>query len=297
MNMNQVKPYIQKHYPNATALTPLTGGLVSQTFSFRSNNEKYIFQTGGARDDYEKQRYVSKQYRGTLPVREVLRIHETDDGTAYCISRYIEGRKLFDLSDHERQELVMPIMDILSQMAQSEIPADAGYGRFDATGHAPYQTWVDFVSAIYNDSVYDWPALVPKGFNDAVVRKAIAVLHRNIHCLEFEKSCLVHGDMGSYNIITSNGHITGLIDWGLALYGDPLYDIANLLFWDEKKLMDLNQALKHKHFTNETDKQKLTCYALRIGLEEIYNTVVLNHIGYGVKWVSGRVDEVLKNGL
>ena len=293
----QIERLILKTYPDMSDLMPLSGGLVSQTFSFQSGEGKYIFQIGGKRDDYEKQLYISKRYRNAFPVREILSIKETEEGIAYCISRFIKGRKLFDLSDRERRELSTPLIEALSQMAKAEIPTDGGYGRFDANGHAPYKTWKDFITVIYNDSVCDWSALALKGFSDTVVRKAIDELKTKIDCIQLEKPCLVNGDVGSYNVIANDGKITGLIDCGSALYGDPHYAMANLLFWNEDKLQDLIAEVRRRYITDENSKRKIYCYILRIGLEEIYNTVILNEIGYDVNWVCNRLDEVLKNGI
>ena len=293
----QVEHLIKKSYTDFAELTPLSGGLTSQTFSFHSDKKKYVFQIGGARNEYEKQLFISKRYGNIVPVREVLSVNETDNGIAYCISRFIEGRKLFDLSDRERREISASVIETLSKMAQAQIPSDCGYGRFDSNGHAPYATWLDFISAIYNDGVCDWSTLALKGFSETVVRKAIGELQENIGYVKLEKPCLVHGDIGSYNIIALDGSIAGFIDWGMAIYGDPLFDVANLLFWDEKKTEHLTEMTVRKYYTDEKNKRKLFSYVLRIGLEEIYNTVVLNLIGYDVNWVCNRLDEVVKNGL
>ena len=232
-----------------------------------------------------------------IPVREVDSVHKTEDGVAYCFSKFIAGRKLFDLSDRERREIAEPVIDILLRMAEVEIPANSGYGRFDANGNAPYKTWHNFVSVIYNDKVRDWSVLSLRNFSDTVVRKAIDELQKNIHYAQIDNPCLVNGDAGSYNIIALDGKITGLIDCGSALYGDPLYCMANLLFWNEDKLQDLISMVKQRFFTDEESKGKLYCYALRIGLEEIYNTVVLNEIGYDISWVNNRLGEVVRHGL
>ena len=293
----QIEKLICNHYPDANDLTPLSGGLVSQTFSFQSGKNKYVFQIGGKRDDYDKQLYITGRYRNAFPLREVLYVKETDNGTAYCISRFIDGHKLFDFNDRERRELSLPVLDALSQMAQAEIPANVGYGRFDANGYAPFKTWSDFNSVIYNDDVCDWSALLLKGFSDVVVRKAIGELKGNISYVLIGKPSLVNGDVGSYNVIAKSGEVTGFIDCGSAIYGDPLYAIANLLFWNEDKLQDLITEIKRLYLIEKANERKLYCYVLRIGLAEIYNTVILNEIGYDVYWVNNRLDEVLRNGL
>ena len=293
----QVESLIYNIYPKMIGLTPHSGGLVSQTYSFQNGDMVFVFQIGGKKENYEKELFISQQYREVLPVREVLDVRETDDGIAYCISKYINGKPLFDLSDRERRKIVNPTMDALAKMAQIAIPSDRGYGRFDANGYARYANWLDFILAIYNDTVYDWSDLTKKGFDDSLVRKAIDEIQKSIDYVQIEHACFGHGDIGAYNVIAHNGQIAGFIDCQLAFYGDPLYDMANLLFWDEKKLCDLTEAVIQRFLTDEKNKRKVYCYALRIALEEIYTTVILDGIGYDVKWVSSRLGEILKNGL
>lgn len=40
---------------------------------------------------------------------------------------------------------------------------------------------------------------------------------------------LVHGDLVFHNLLTNKKHLTGVLDWELALYGDPDYDIFRLM--------------------------------------------------------------------
>ena len=290
----QIEGFIGKWYPAIIDLTPLSGGLVSQTFSFISGGEKYIFQIGNKKESYEKEMYISNHYRDALPVREMLEIHETDDGIAYCISHYIKGHKLDKLSERERREIVMPMIKLMKRMDQIKIPSDKGYGRFDASGYARYKTWLDFISVVYNDRVYDWSGLAAKGYDDLAVRKAIEKIREHIECVQLEKACFVLCD---FDIIADNGCITGVIDSDYALYGDPLYNVASILFWDHLKLRDLTVAVMRHYLADEDSKRKTYCYILRYALEEIYNTVVLNEIGYDGRWIRSRLDELLESGL
>ena len=37
---------------------------------------------------------------------------------------------------------------------------------------------------------------------------------------------IVHSDLLNRNVLVHGGRMSGVIEWGNALYGDPLYDIA-----------------------------------------------------------------------
>lgn len=288
----QVEMLIKKHYPDARKIHILSGGLVSQTFSFRTDEEKLVFKIGGKKEAYEKERYVGRQYKDDLPLRVVNAVYVNADGSAYCFSDYIEGCKVFDLCQQERMEIVPSILDLMDRIASIKAPENSGYGRFDEKGFARFGSWRDFVSSIYSDNFYDWQGFKLKEPDQGIVRKAIAIVTKNIDCVDIGRPCLVHGDIGSYNLIAQGARISGAVDWSLSLYGDPLYDAANVLFWNEAKLQPLIAALKERFLQDKLNKTKLHCYAVRIGLEEIYNTLALGEIGYDIAWVTQRLGEI-----
>jgi len=82
----------------------------------------------------------------------------------------------------------------------------------------------------------------------------------------------VHGDFGSNNVLVEAGRISGLIDWSEAMAGDPLYDVANILFWRtwldcmEQQARYLEESERHRL----ADQRSLDCYQLRIGLQVLH---------------------------
>lgn len=290
----QIESLIKKHYPDAREIQVLSGGLVSQTFSFQLETGKVIFQVGGKKQAYQKEQYVSEKYKDCLPVRVIRGIYENIDGRAYCFSDYIKGSRLFDLNRQEQIKIVPSVLAFLEKIASIKAPGDLGYGRFDQSGHARFSSWSDFVSSVYNDDLYGWKNLEIKKIDPHVIQNAISVLRKNIDCIQIDEACLLHGDIGSYNLLTDGVQISGVIDWSLALYGDPLYEAANVLFWNEDKLQPLVHAIQDKYMTDDRNKKKLHCYIIRIGLEEIYNTAMLGEIGYDDSWVMNRLEEVIE---
>ncbi len=47
------------------------------------------------------------------------------------------------------------------------------------------------------------------------------------------KSVLVHGDLIIHNLLTDGKNLTGVLDWELALWGDPDYDLFRLFYYQE----------------------------------------------------------------
>jgi hygromycin-B 4-O-kinase len=46
-----------------------------------------------------------------------------------------------------------------------------------------------------------------------------------------EERHLIHSDLLHYNVLVAGDQISAVFDWGCALYGDLLYDVAWLTFW------------------------------------------------------------------
>ena len=286
---------ITTHYPDAINVKELNGGLASQTYLFEKGKQRFVFKVGNL-ESYQKEKFIDHELNKTLPVRHVVEIHQTDDKFAYSISEYIEGDKLFDLNSQQLLDIVPAVLHTLETLESIEIDKE-GYGYFDSTGNASYPTWIDFIKAVYNDDIYDWSSLEEKGLDSDVVKNAIQELKSHISCINFNKKNIVHGDLGSFNLLAKDHQITGIIDWSLALYGDHLYDKANLLFWNEDKLQPLIKEVKKKYITSNETKEVIYCYMLRIGLEEIYNTVIRNEAGYDIEWVANRLNEITNRFL
>jgi len=47
------------------------------------------------------------------------------------------------------------------------------------------------------------------------------------------KKTLVHGDLINHNLLTDGKNLTGVLDWELALWGDPDYDLFRLFYYQE----------------------------------------------------------------
>lgn len=48
-----------------------------------------------------------------------------------------------------------------------------------------------------------------------------------------EKMVLVHGDLVNHNLLTDGENLTGVLDWELALFADPDYDLCRLFYYQE----------------------------------------------------------------
>jgi len=70
---------------------------------------------------------------------------------------------------------------------------------------------------------------------------------------------LIHGDINDRNfILKTNGEISGVIDWSEHMLSDPAYDLAGVLVYFGKDVLDY--ILKHKKYSGEM-QERINYYA------------------------------------
>ena len=193
------------------------------------------------------------------------------------------------------KKLIFPVYEIWNEIVESKIPAPNSFGYFDDKGHAKYSSWKEFLrSSIYRPD-RKWGELFSTKILDGEILKPIMknYLELTDNCPEERK--LVHGDFGSNNMLTDGKKITGVLDWDCALYGDPLYDIAGIIFWSTwLECMRIQSVYFTKKLCNEPNfKTWIKCYVLRCGLEEIYENAIEGNQEMLI-WLIQRTKEVNK---
>lgn len=273
---------------------PMIEGEESRVFSFQSGGEDYVVRINRTADGFEKDAFVHRKFaKPELPIPEVIAIASLENGYFSCISRRIPGVTLESLANSELPAILGPVAQAMDAIASSNLEATSGFGPFDASGVGRYDSWHSFLTSIAGRNRDDWD--VARRHTD--IRKIDKILHEFIsltnHCPEIRQ--LVHADFGSNNVLTDGHRITGVIDWSEALFGDPLYDVANILFWRtwldcmEQQARDFESRVMYQLPSNS---ERLRCYQLRIGLEEIYASSLCG-AAENVTWAISRCDEII----
>ncbi|WP_406226140.1 aminoglycoside phosphotransferase family protein [Streptomyces albidoflavus] len=168
------------------------------------------------------------------------------EGRAYAVSGRVRGTALDDLSGEAVAGTLPRLLRALDAGARVDVAGTSGYGIWTPDGRAPHASWPEALLAIGTETprVPGWrAALVDSGIGLGPVEAGI----------------------------------TGVLDWGNALYGDPLYDAAWLLHWwpwyPGWRPGDLHAALlTHWRATGPTPahlRERLHAYLLHIALDAL----------------------------
>jgi hygromycin-B 4-O-kinase len=271
LSESTIQAALRTRWGEISAFERLAEGLDSQTYGFRHDGVEYVARVNQLSCGFQKDAFVYRRFASpALPIPEIVDLARLDDGHAVCVSRRAAGVRVHDLTSVEVPQIFGSIREILTAIAGSDLAGTSGFGRFDARGSGPYSTWHDFLISVAHPRRFNWKNLGP-GVDMAAISAAVGLVEALAeHCPE--KRRLVHGDFGSYNLMTDRRWITAVIDWDRALFGDPLYEIANLLFWGEQGLRPLTVGSSTVSGDEPRRAERLLCYQLRTALQEIYES-------------------------
>ncbi|MHA6298068.1 phosphotransferase family protein [Devosia sp. CAU 1758] len=246
-------------------------GVESQAFAFDADGGAFVVRVNALAGGFEKDRLAHDRFnRAQLPVPEVLLIAECGPLHWYCVSRRVTGDTLQALPTGSAFRYGKAAARLLDALAKNAMDPAAGAGPFDGTGQASFTRWPDYVSSV---SGWDWSAL--PGAQRQSAMEVVGQVCRMANDLP-DLRRLVHGDFGSNNVLVQDGVVIGLIDWSEAMIGDPVYDLANLLFW--RPWLDCMEQqcrfIEEHESWRLSERDALTCYQLRIGLGVLRDAVL-----------------------
>jgi hygromycin-B 4-O-kinase len=215
-------------------VTPLGMGVWSKAFAFRRLDQDYVIRFGAHGDDFGKDRLAAAFASPALPIPRVLEMGETAGGY-YAISERVHGGYIDDVGEAQMRALLPALFAALDAARLADLSGTSGYGGWSAGGNAPFPSWqaalLDVACDRPGDRIHGWRGRLAASaagsgpFEQAYRRLQELAVHVP------EERHLIHSDLLHYNVLVEGDRITGVLDWGCALYGDFLYDLAWFCFW------------------------------------------------------------------
>ncbi len=220
----QLELFLREGYADLTDVTTLQRGNHSVTVSFVSCTDPLIARVGKDPVAYERDALVYAWAQGhpAINAPQVIERGEFPGGLFYAVSRRADGT-------HHDGTPYPSVLNALDAIHNLDISHTSGYGTFDARGHAAHRTWELALSATIAPAQesrceQNWWSPQPG-------RQAADALAGLLAVPLGAPRSLLHGDFGFYNLLMNDEDVSAVIDWGLAQFGDPLYDLARLAFW------------------------------------------------------------------
>jgi hygromycin-B 4-O-kinase len=279
LTVEQVREFQAQQSPEPVSdVVALPGGEWSQAFAFKQGEEDYVIRFNPDRDDFLKDAYADQFSSPALPIPKIIRLGEAFDGH-YAISERAFGTMLDDLGQPAMKRLVPSLLRALDDIREADVSTSNGFGAWDCNYDGIHASWRDALLSVETDDqgsrLHGWRrALEQSPVSDAPFRDAYKKLIDLTKDMPQTRS-LIHNDLLHFNVLTRDDQITAVFDWGFAMYGDPLYDIAMFAFWGgvleplkntdwktEAKLHSQEMGLEVPEF-----ERRFQCCMLHLGLD------------------------------
>lgn len=235
MELQNVEAFLRDHVRvEVTRVAAIGEGEWSRAFAYEVNGEAFVIRFGALDEDFRKDRIAARFADAALPIPEILSIGEAPGGY-YAISRRARGRFLDDLDEDAMQAILPSLLIAFDAMRVTDLTGTRGYGGWGVSGDAPHATWREALLAVGDDlpgsRTHGWrERLAASATGSAPFDEAWGRLEELTRDDPGQRS-LIHGDLLNRNVLTTADQISAVLDWGCAMYGDFLYDVAWFCFW------------------------------------------------------------------
>jgi len=222
-------------WPGASRIEQVGHGEWSRAFSFRAaDGGDYVVRFSGLDEDFRKDQLAARYAAPELPIAPILDFGRAFDGY-FAIAARAVGVYLDDLDAAGMRRVLPALFAAVAAMRDVDLTHTRGFGVWRADGHAPSPTWQDVLLNVSRDRAGErlsgWRAALeqsPTGLGP--FDTAYARLVRLADAIPNARH-LIHADLLNYNVLVAGDRLSAVLDWGAAMYGDWLFDVAWLSYW------------------------------------------------------------------
>lgn len=216
-------------------VSAINEGELSKVFSYVYQDKAFVIRFNRQIDNYE----VDQIVYDSLSTYGVLIPRPVRTGRAgelyYSIVERAGGQSIASFPDDVVKRVLPHLVDQFSKITEVSVADRAGYGLLLPSGEGAYESWSHFLVSFFRDNQpgfwEGWYSLFEQSFIEREVFDRYYALMMEYAKSSPEERYFVHGDFHLGNMITDGIAVTGIVDWGMVMYGDFMFDVATMHFW------------------------------------------------------------------
>lgn len=206
----------------ASVADRLPGSILNTVYAVRCAGRELIAKSGAGKDIRREAAVLAMLREAEVAVpHAVLLPANTTFPNDLLLLDVLPGR-----AAESNDEVLTDAGRTLRRVHDMRLP---GFGLIDAgrqqlTG--AFDSWAGFLQTALADARKAIPvSVMPTAMHDEAAAQ-LSDRHVRGHVTGIDQGVLLHGDLMPRHVWNDDGHLAGLIDWGDALAGDPLFDLA-----------------------------------------------------------------------
>lgn len=213
----------------------LTEGHFSQVFSYETTRgEKKVLRLGRKKYSFKADKFAPEHFNSpALPVPKILEIGQIEPSLFYCISEFVPGTPSDQLPPEDLARSRESMEEVFVAVFKTDISGTTGSGDINTdTGNAEGSSFQEALRKEMDDRdlTYLREHCAKNGIDPSLVDKFAQQFEENIGKAQADRR-LIHGDLGSDNVLVEGDKVTAVLDWSGMGYGDWLHDYSRLEFW------------------------------------------------------------------
>ncbi|SMQ64585.1 Predicted kinase, aminoglycoside phosphotransferase (APT) family [Altererythrobacter xiamenensis] len=201
-------------------LRRLTGGATMESWRFSSGGEDYVLRRAPSLEFIEDRPYghateaaiIEAVRAAGVTAPEVVTVLEESDGIGSgFVMRALPG------TPNPKEILAMEGAETILREAARDLARIHSVNRADVPADVPVMNYREAIAGLreqFEEAGGDRPII------------ALGLKWMEDNCPDPVEPVLIHGDYRMGNILAEDGHLTGVLDWELAHFGDPHEDLA-----------------------------------------------------------------------
>jgi len=296
--------FLRTRFGASAQITVMRPGEWSAAYGVRTADADLVARFSAYDEDFEKDAHAARYSSDALPIPTILEWGPAGDGF-YAVSKRMPGSHI-DVLDEAGMRRVLPsLLVALDAMRSVDLSGASGFGGWRADGRTAQPTWRAWLLG-FSTAPATRGAGQPRELLEASPTGAGPFDEGCARMRELAEHCpeerhLIHDDLVNYNVLAEGDRISAVLDWGSSMYGDFLYDIAKLVFYQPayQRWQDIDFAAQARAHYDAIGlavprfEERLSCYCIRIGLADMAYSAFRKRWEQ-VAWKARRMLEIIR---